>query len=78
MTEMTVEKIEKAHKELREDYLHLCEKYADKMPVYEFGYGMIEIAAQMIFYCAPNEEVARKTIQSGLDCGYEKSQELKR
>ena len=62
-------KIERASEELFEDYLALCEKYKDLMPVYEFGFAMIQFASKMLMDCAPRHGVALETIRVATEEG---------
>lgn len=62
-------KIEQAREELFEDYLALCEKYRDLMPVYEFGFAMIQFASKMLMDCAPRHKVALETIRVATEEG---------
>lgn len=62
-------KIEEAREELFEDYLALAEKYKDLMPVYEFGFGMIQFASKMLMDCAPRHKVALETIRVATEEG---------
>lgn len=64
-------------KKLLHDYLDLCESYSNELPVHEFGFGMIRIVSKMLFDCAPSEEVARKTIEVGIEEGFKWHEEEK-
>ena len=61
--------IQQAREELYEDYLALCEKYRDEMPVYEFGFAMIQFASKMLMDCAPRHKVALETIKVATEEG---------
>lgn len=62
---LEIEKLEKLHKDLEEDYLALEEKYSS-MPVYEFVFGILRIASQMIYDCAHSKDLADRTIQASI------------
>ena len=74
---MDNKKLEQSIDKLWHDYLDLCDSYRDEMPVYEFGFAMIRFVSQMLFDCAPSEEVARKTIMAGIDEGLKDSKKEK-
>jgi len=60
-----------ARDDLFEDFLALGEKYDDKMPIYEFGYALIQFASKMLMDCAPRYQVGLDTIQAGVESGIE-------
>lgn len=61
--------ITKTREELFEDFLALAEKYDNLMPVYEFGFGVIQFAVKMIMDCAPRHKVALETIRVATEEG---------
>lgn len=58
--------------ELYRDYLKLFESYKDKMPLHEFGFGMIRIVSKMLF---DGYVFAKRIIEKGMNEGYYWSQE---
>ena len=64
-----IRKIETARHELFNDYLDLCEKYQEALPVYEFGFAMIQFASKMLMDTAPRHQVALDTIKAATEEG---------
>ena len=53
--------------------LNVIEAHEDKVQVHEMIFMGIRIFSAMSFDMAPNEKVARDTIQAGIDTGYSES-----
>lgn len=66
------------HKELHDlwdDYLNLCEKYEDKLPINEFGFAIIRFTSKMLFDTTPSVGAAYRTILAGMEEGNKWSME---
>jgi len=57
-----LKRLEEAHKELYGAYLQLCKQFEEKMPVWEFGFGLIRLASKMLLDSAPSHDTAFNTI----------------
>ena len=61
--------VQQGRKDLWEDYLSLCEKYQDSLPVYEFGFAMIQFSTKLLMDSAPRHRVALDTIKAATEEG---------
>lgn len=66
---MDATKIGEAREQLWEDYLSLCDKYKDLLPVYEVGFALIQFNVKMLLDCAPRHLVAIDTVRAATESG---------
>lgn len=61
--------IEEAREKLFKDFEALQAKYRDLIPIYEFGYAMIQISTKLLMDKAPRHMVALETIRVATEEG---------
>lgn len=61
--------IEEAKRLLFEDYDKMLRRYEKVMPVYEFGYAMIQVSTKMLMDRAPRHMVALETVRVATEEG---------
>jgi hypothetical protein len=68
---------EELHCAFNNKLLDLIAEYGhENMPIYEIGYSCIRIASNLIFFAAPNEAVAMKTIIASVEDGVKEGRDL--